>query len=94
MQQPLDANGKRKLRRLWRGELTLDEVAHEMEVTIDELHVLVECLELPERTEPDVYLPTQLEIQMAAAAIRAKWTPAEREASRKRAHSATLRDTG
>lgn len=94
MQQPLDANGKRKLRRLWRGELTLEEVAHEMEVTLGELRVLVEYLELPERSEPDVYLPTPVEIQIAAAKIRAAWTPAEREASRKRAHSATLRDTG
>ena len=94
MRQPLDANGKRKLRRLWRGELTLEEVAHEMEVTLDELGVLAACLGLPERAEPDVYLPTPVEIQMAAARIREKWTPAEREASLKRAHSAILKDTG
>lgn len=94
MQRQLDANGKRKLRRLWRGELTIHEVAQEMEITLEELESLAADLGLPERTEPDVYIPTTLEIQTAAAEIRAKWTSVERESRLKMAHSATLRDTG
>lgn len=37
-------------------------------------------LGLSDRVEPDVYVPTEAEIRMAAARIRMGWTQAEREA--------------
>lgn len=89
----LDAKGKRKLRRLWKGELTLDEVASEMDVSLDGLFQLAATLGLHDRVEPDVYMPTTLEIQKAAARIRSEWTSHEREERLKAAHSARLKAT-
>ena len=93
MQPPLDASGKRKLRRLWRGELTLEEVASEMDVSLDCLFELARSLGLHTRIEPDVYMPSNLEIQKAAAEIRSRWTSHEREERLKAAHSARLKAT-
>lgn len=76
----LTANQKRQLRHLWKGELTTQEIAEEMGFTAEELQEAASFLGLPSRIDPDVYIPTQLEIKAATAEIRAKWTPAEREA--------------
>lgn len=86
-------NQKRALRHLWKGELTLEEIAEEMGFSAAELDAAAEVMGLPERRETDVYLPTREEILLAAAAIRAKWTPAEREARRASAWSARIEDT-
>lgn len=76
----LDPNQKRAIRHLWKGELTLEEIAEEMHLSMEQLRAEAEALELPERDETEVYLPNREEILMAAAEIRSKWTPAEREA--------------
>jgi hypothetical protein len=76
------ANEKRRLRHLWKGELTLAEICEEMEMGEAELLAFADYLELDERPEIDVYLPTPEEIRLAAAEIRAGWTPAELEARR------------
>lgn len=94
----LTPNQKRAIRHLWKGELTLAEIAEEMEFTPEQLAEAVASLGLPERSEADVYLPTRAEIRKAAAEIRAGWTPAEREARlcgswRVRLEYATERDT-
>lgn len=72
-------NQKRALRHLWKGELTLEEIAEEMCFSMDQLREAASALELPERDNSEVYLPTREEILAAAAEIRSKWTPAERE---------------
>lgn len=97
--KPLSASQKRAIRRLWVGELTTEEVALEMEMTGDELAEAAKSLGLPERGEPNVYIPTPLEIRLASADIRSKWTPQEREERLKAAHSvrassARMKDTG
>lgn len=88
----LTPNQKRALRHLWKGELTLDEIAEEMCFTAEELDVAVALLGLPEREETDVYLPTREEILLAAAQIRAGWTQAEREARLAAARSVRMED--
>ena len=47
-----------------------------------ELLAFADYLELDERPEIDVYLPTPEEIRLAAAEIRAGWSAAELEARR------------
>lgn len=89
----LTPNQKRAMRRLWRGGLTLDEVAEELSISsvdfgdceiVDFTTAMVldiaEHMQLPERVEPNDYIPTPAEIRMACAEIRQSWTPAEREA--------------
>jgi len=76
------ANEKRKLRRLWAGELVLEEICDEMGMTEDELLAFAASLGLEDRPESDAYLPTPEEIRLAAAEIRSRWTPAELEARR------------
>lgn len=86
----LTPNQKRALRHLWKGELTMEEIAEEMNFTAFELSEAVRLMNLPDRVEPDIYIPTREEILLEAAKIRAKWTPAEREARRCAAWSARL----
>lgn len=80
------ANEKRRLRHLWKGEHTLDEISEEMGLDEDELLAFADSLGLEERPEIDVYLPSPEEIRLAAAEIRAGWTPAELEARRMPRH--------
>lgn len=89
----LTPNQKRALRHLWKGELTAEEIAEELEFTADELSEAVRLMNLPDRVEPDVYIPTKEQILIAAAEIRANWTPAEREARRASAWSVRLEET-
>jgi hypothetical protein len=78
------ANQKRKLRHLWKGEHTLEEICEEMAMAEPELLAFADTLglSLDERPEIDVYLPSPEEIRLATAEIRAGWTPAELEARR------------
>lgn len=76
------ANRKRQIRHLWKGELTDGEIAETMGLTLGELLQFAESLDLPEREESAVFLPTPEQIRLAAAAIRAGWTRAELEARR------------
>lgn len=86
----LTANQKRQLRHLWKGELTTQEIAEEMELSVEELQRAAAFLSLEPRIEPDVYMPTELEIKKAAAEIRSQWTAAEREARLNAAWSAKI----
>ena len=47
--------------------------------TLDVLHSIATDMALPERTPHDIYLPSESEIRVAAARIRAGWTQQERE---------------
>ena len=76
----LTANQKRALRHLWKGELTRAEIAEEMSWTDQQLDQAAEFLGLPERPDPDVYLPSLEEIRLATATIRSQWSQADREA--------------
>jgi hypothetical protein len=78
------ANDKRKLRHLWKGELTLAEIADEMELSEAGVLEFAETLglDIDERPEIDCFIPTPEEIRLAAAEIRAGWSPAELEARR------------
>lgn len=76
----LTANQKRALRHLWKGELTWAEIAEEMSWTDAQLDAAAEFLGLPERPDPDVYLPSREEIRLATAQIRSQWSQADREA--------------
>lgn len=74
------ANAKRRFRRLWAGDLTIQEICEELGWTLEAVSDFATALGLGERVEPDVYIPTESEIRLAAATIRVQWTPAEREA--------------
>jgi hypothetical protein len=76
------ANDKRKLRHLWKGELTLSEICDEMEMSEGELLAFADTLGLDDRPESDCFIPTPEQIRLAAAEIRAGWSPAELEARR------------
>jgi hypothetical protein len=76
------ANQKRRLRHLWKGEYTLDEICEEMEMGEPEMLAFAESLGLGERPEIDVFMPTPEQIRLAAAEIRAGWSHAELEARR------------
>lgn len=76
----LTANQKRALRRMWPGDLTTEEIGDELGLTELELQAAVALLGLGERPAVSAYMPTEAEIRAACAAIRFKWTPAEREA--------------
>lgn len=94
----LDANGKRRLRSLWIRPVTIEEISLEMDLSMSELARAAAMLGLPEREEPEVYMPTELQIKLAAAEIRASWTQQEREDRLKAAHtsrgsSGTIKDT-
>jgi hypothetical protein len=102
----LTANQKRALRRLWDENLTLDEIASDLtfstyewrlkgeDADIDEFDVssvlraaMFLCLgPRPEVPPP----PSQEEIRLAAAGIRAGWSQAEREARLKNAWGGIL----
>ena len=86
------ANAKRRFRRLWAGDLTTEEICEELGWTIEAVHDFATALGLGERVEPDVYIPTEVEIRLAAAQIRMRWTPAEREARMAPKWSGTLED--
>lgn len=76
----LSANQKRAIRRLWKGDLTTQEICEELGFTESMLLAASAILGLPERTEPDVFVPTPEYIRLECAKIRMKWTAAEREA--------------
>jgi hypothetical protein len=76
----LTPNQKRALRHLWKGELTFNEIAEEMEFSPEQLEAVAKSMGLPQRVDPETYLPSREEIRMAAAMIRSEWSQAEREA--------------
>lgn len=76
------ANFKRKLRHLWRSDETLDEICVDLGLTPERLAAVAAEMNLGERPETVIYLPTQEEIRLAAAEIRAGWSRAELEARR------------
>jgi len=86
----LDANGKRRLRSLWIRPVTIEEISLEMDLSMSELARAAAMLGLPEREEPEVYMPTELQIKLAAAEIRASWTQQEREERLKAAHTSRV----
>jgi hypothetical protein len=75
----LDANQKRALRKMWVGDLTLEEIQDDLGITAEELAEAVESLGLPADRPPAAYLPSPQEIRQACASLRMNWTPAERE---------------
>ena len=58
----------------------------------DELDAAAALLGLPDRVDPDVYLPSREVIRMETALIRSKWTQAEREARLNAAWSVRMKD--
>jgi hypothetical protein len=84
------ANHKRKLRRLWAGDSSHDEICEEMGMTSDEVLAFAAALGLPDRPEPEFYLPSPEEIRMACARIRAGWSQVEREARLEAARSVRM----
>lgn len=76
------ANQKRRIRRLWAGDLTMEEICEEIGMPEAEFLAAAAALGLRDRPEPDVYIPTPEQIRLAAAEIRAGWSQAELEARR------------
>lgn len=76
------ANAKRRIRRLWSGDLTMQEICEEVGMPEDEFLAAAAALGLYDRPEPDVFIPTPEQIRLAAAQIRAGWSRAELEARR------------
>lgn len=69
------ANFKRRIKRLWAGDLTLTEICEEIGMTEGEFLGHARSLGLENRPEPDVFVPTPEQIRMAAAEIRRGWPP-------------------
>jgi len=57
----LDGARRRRLRRLWQGESTTEEIASELGLTEGEIAAVAEMLGLPERTISEVYLPSAMD---------------------------------
>lgn len=74
------ANLKRRIRRLWAGDLTMQEICEEMEMSLEEVLEHARALGLGERDDPDVFVPTPEQIRLEAAKIRMGWSESEREA--------------
>lgn len=74
------ANQKRRLRRLWASDSSLDEICEEMGMEAQALLRFAGELGLQDREAPECYLPSPLEIRLASARIRMGWTQVEREA--------------
>lgn len=66
----IDSGRKRALRRLWKGESTFAEIAEDLGWSEATLTQAVAFLGLPERAEPEVYLPTPEEIRLECAKLR------------------------
>lgn len=86
------ANQKRRLRRLWASDASLEEVCEEMGMAEPVLRQYAAALGLTDRPAPDCYVPTPLEIKIATAQIRMAWTQHEREARLGRMDNATRSD--
>lgn len=76
------ANHKRRIKRLWGGDLTLEEICEEIGMTKAEFLAEAAALGLENRPEPDVYVPTPEAIRMEAAEIRRGWSPEVLESRR------------
>jgi hypothetical protein len=76
------ANLKRRIKRLWKGDLTLEEIREETGMPVEEFLALAAGMGLVDRPEPDVYIPTADQIRMDTAAIRAAWSKSELESRR------------
>jgi len=74
------ANQKRRLRRLWASDSSIEEICEEIEMSAADLLLFAASLGLESRDQPDCYLPSPLEIRLAAARIRMGWSQSEREA--------------
>lgn len=77
----LSANEKRKLRHLWKGDSTVEEIASDMGFSLDQLDEARLSLCLPPASEREckAYLPTPEQIRLATAEIRAGWSQKDRE---------------
>ena len=73
------ANLKRRLRMLWSGDSTIEEIADELVMSEEQVSSLAASMGLGERPEVDLYEPDEKTIRAACARIRAGWTPDERE---------------
>jgi hypothetical protein len=73
------ANLKRRLRMLWSGDSTIEEIADELVMSEEQVSALAASMGLGERPEVDLYEPDEKTIRAACARIRAGWTPDERE---------------
>ena len=74
------ANQKRRLRRLWASDSSLEEICEEVGMEEQALLRFAGELGLQDRQAPECYLPSPLEIRLATARIRMGWTQVEREA--------------
>lgn len=56
-----------------------DEIASDLDMNEAEFLEACECIGLPRRMNPPIYVPSEAEIRMACAEVRHNWTPSERE---------------
>lgn len=80
---------RRRLRLLWRGDSTDDEIREELALGEEEFRAIVAEMGLPERSR-DIYLPDPATIRRECAIIRSKWSQAERESRLEAAWSARI----
>jgi len=82
------ANAKRRLRRLWVGDSTVEEMCEELGLNQKQFEALAEELGLGERG--GVYLPTQEDIRRECAKFRMSWSQHERESRLEASRSARM----
>jgi len=56
-----------------------DEIASDLDMSVEEFREACISIGLPHRSDPDIYVPTPQQILAAAAQIRSTWTNADRE---------------
>lgn len=76
----LSTADKLRLRNLWKGESTDEEICEILGLTPEQLAEVAAAMRLPERVIPEIYTPTREEILLACAKIRSEWTQEQREA--------------
>lgn len=74
------ANLKRAIRARWNSELTNEEIAEEVGMTLPTFLAFAASMGLKDRTPAECYMPSAEEIRIACARIRDGWTNEEREA--------------
>ena len=68
------------IRRFYNDQAVLnDEIASDLDMNEAEFLEACECIGLPRRENPPIYVPTPAEIRTACAEIRHNWTQGERE---------------
>lgn len=81
---------RRRLKLLWRGDSSDEEIREDLGLDEASFRSLVAEMQLPVREVKDCYIPTPESIRVECAKIRMSWTQVEREARLQGAFRCTM----